>query len=64
MPDFSMCANADCPMAATCQRHDKSGTKPSETQDYADFHWFFDETIGEENCIHYFDKPSYAVVGG
>ena len=61
MPDFSMCTNPDCPMSSTCRRHENSGTKPSEHQSYLDFHWFFDETIGKENCIHYFDRTAYAI---
>jgi len=54
MTDFSMCANPDCPMASTCRRNEKSGTKPSEHQSYLDFHWLIDEATGRANCIHYF----------
>ncbi len=28
MPDFSMCARADCPLSQRCRRHEDSGTRP------------------------------------
>jgi len=61
MIDFSLCANPDCPMAPLCRRHEKSGTKPSNSNSYLNFKWFWDESLGKENCIHYFEKPEFNI---
>jgi hypothetical protein len=38
MPDISMCAAENCPVAARCYRHAASGTKPDEfLQSYSGF---------------------------
>ena len=44
MPDIAMCASMDCPIAATCRRHEASGTKPARMggevrQCWQHFHW-------------------------
>jgi hypothetical protein len=35
--DFAMCQSRECPVAETCRRNAKSGTKPDIWQTYADF---------------------------
>ncbi len=37
MADISMCMSRECPVAETCRRSVKSGTKPDIWQTYADF---------------------------
>jgi hypothetical protein len=37
MTDISMCMSRECPVAETCRRSVKSGTKPDIWQTYADF---------------------------
>ena len=40
MPEFAMCPSADCPIAATCRRHEASGTVSNgRRQAWSDYHW-------------------------
>jgi hypothetical protein len=37
---ISMCSSADCPIAATCRRHEASGTVSSgRRQSWTTYHW-------------------------
>ena len=40
MADVTMCSTHDCPVAATCRRHEASGTRASESgQSRTTYHW-------------------------
>ena len=64
MPDISMCASEDCPLAVNCYRSEKSGTKPSEFwQAYADFKWH-DDIEGLPRCDSFWRNPYKAAAEG
>ncbi len=39
MPDITMCATRDCPIASTCRRSAASGTEPAARQSLDTWHW-------------------------
>ena len=40
MADVTMCSSVNCPIAATCRRHEASGTRASESgQSRTTYHW-------------------------
>ena len=44
MPDISMCATKNCPLAKDCYRSTESGTEPCERQSWVEFEFFIDAT--------------------
>ena len=49
MPDISMCDSTTCPLAKTCYRNEKSGTKPSEFRQA----YFFGPAEEGHQCKYY-----------
>ena len=39
MPDITMCATPDCPIAPTCRRSAASGMVPAQRQGFDTWHW-------------------------
>jgi hypothetical protein len=53
MPDITMCASSDCPLAGNCYRSRESGTVPTERrQAWSVFGWVTDAR-GAPCCQHY-----------
>ena len=55
MPDISMCASTDCPLAKTCRRSEASGTVPSERQSWMAFDWREAMQAKRGICAHYWE---------
>ena len=53
MPDISMCAAENCPVAEQCYRNAASGTVPDDMQSYMRF----EPELGEKCCGFWPVKP-------
>lgn len=53
MPDITMCASSECPLAQRCYRSPESGTEPSEfRQSWSAYTWVQDNE-GQVYCRSY-----------
>lgn len=52
MPDYALCEHANCPLATTCRRNTKSGTKITPHQQA----WFSPPVMGTE-CEWFMETP-------
>jgi len=64
MPDFTMCATADCPLASTCKRSPESGTVPDpHWQSWARFEWR-EKWLSGPRCDYYKPKEGFKKAKG